>query len=167
MSRQNEESERLRVLVYTSLFPNSVQPILGSFVLERTRYLEQLANLSIMAPVPFFPPVRIHRRWYEYARIPRNERIAGFNLDHPRFIVVPKAAMGIHGVSMFAGSIGRVFQRTRQHQFDLIDAHYVYPDGLAAVMLGKLFGIPVVVSARGSDINLFPKFRTIRPLIER
>lgn len=32
-------------------------------------------------------------------------------------------------------------------------------------MLGKSLGIPVVVCARGTDINLFPSFRTIRPLI--
>src|SRR5262245_61985275 len=99
MARQNEESKRLRVLVYTTLFPNSVQPVLGSFVLERTRYLQQLADVSIMAPVPFFPPLNIHRRWSKYARIPRDEKIAGFQLDHPRFVVVPKAAMGMHGIS--------------------------------------------------------------------
>ncbi len=66
---------------------------------------------------------------------------------------------------MFVGSVRRVFERMKERRFDLIDAHYVYPDGLAAVMLGKLFKIPVVVSARGSDINVFPRFRTIRPLV--
>ena len=157
----------MRVLVYTSLFPNSVQPILGSFILERIQYLKNSANVSVVAPVPFFPRVNIHSRWYEYARIPKREQIAGFQLDHPRFIVVPKVAMSVHAVSMFAGSLRRVFQRSKEHHFDLIDAHYVYPDGLAAVMLGKWLGIPVVVSARGSDINLFSTFRTIRPLIAR
>src|SRR5205085_684612 len=42
---------------------------------------------------------------------------------------------------------------------------YVYPDGLAAVMLGALLKKPVVISARGTDINLFPNFKTIRPLV--
>jgi glycosyltransferase involved in cell wall biosynthesis len=120
-----------------------------------------------VAPVPFFPRVNIHSRWYEYARIPKKEQIAGFQLDHPRYILVPKVAMGMHALSMFAGSFRRVFQRSKEHHFELIDAHYVYPDGLAAVMLGKLLGLPVVVSARGSDIHLFSTFRTIRPLIAR
>src|SRR5262249_20093192 len=47
------------------------------------------------------------------------------------------------------------------------DAHYVYPDGKAALLLGKALGLPVVVSARGSDIHLFPSFRLIRPQIRR
>lgn len=38
--------------------------------------------------------------------------------------------------------------------FDLIDAHYFYPDGVAAVLLGRTLGRPVVVTARGSDLNL-------------
>jgi glycosyltransferase involved in cell wall biosynthesis len=50
-------------------------------------------------------------------------------------------------------------------KFDCIDAHFVYPDGFAAVLLGKLLSVPVIVSARGTDINLYPSFRLIRPLI--
>src|SRR5215471_19154850 len=134
----DRNSERLKVLVYTSLFPNSIQPILGNFVLERIRRLVQFADLSVVAPVPFFPRLNIHNRWYQYARVPRLEQIGTLRLDHPRFLVVPKMAMATHGLSMFAGSVPRVFQRMKQKRFDLIDAHYVYPDGLAAVMLGKL-----------------------------
>lgn len=160
-------SKRLNVLVYTSLFPNSIRPILGNFVMERTKYVQRLADLSVVAPVPFFPPLKIQSRWYEHSRVPTREQFGDFQLDHPRFLVVPKMAMAMHGVSMFAGSVLRVFQKMRRYRFDLIDAHYVYPDGLAAVMLGRLFNIPVVVSARGSDIHLFPKFRTIRPLIQQ
>src|SRR5262249_3091493 len=148
-----------------SLFPNSVQPLLGSFVLKRIQHLQELAEISVIAPVPFFPRLNIHSRWSDYARIPRREQIGEFQLDHPRFILVPQVSMAIHGISMFAGSVRQVFERIKERRFDLIDAHYVYPDGLAAVMLGKLFRIPVVVSARGSDINVFPTFRTIRPLI--
>jgi glycosyltransferase involved in cell wall biosynthesis len=47
--------------------------------------------------------------------------------------------------------------------FDVIDAHYVYPDGYAAVEIGKALGVPVVVSARGSDINLFRDISSARP----
>ena len=44
------------------------------------------------------------------------------------------------------------------YDFDLIDAHYFYPDGVAAVMLGRLFNKPVVITARGTDINLIPQY---------
>src|SRR5262249_8474844 len=73
--------------------------------------------------------------------------------------------MATHGLSMFLGSVRQVSKKTQKMSHDIIDAHYVYPDGFAAILLGKLLRKPVVVSARGSDINLFSKFVTIRPFI--
>lgn len=49
--------------------------------------------------------------------------------------------------------------------FDLIDAHYFYPDGVAAVMLGKVLRKPVVITARGTDINLIPRYTLPRAMI--
>lgn len=46
-----------------------------------------------------------------------------------------------------------------------IDAHYLYPDGVAAVWLGQTFNIPVVVTARGTDVSLIPRYRIPRLLI--
>jgi glycosyltransferase involved in cell wall biosynthesis len=165
MRKATTVDRRLRVLVYTSLFPNSVQPILGNFVMERIRALRQLADVTVVAPVPYFPRLRLYRRWSEFARIPRRERIREFDLDHPRYLVIPKIGMVMQGLSMFLGSARQVMKKNGAGEFDVIDAHYVYPDGFAAVLLGRLLDKPVVVSARGSDINVFPKFRTIRPLI--
>ena len=51
------------------------------------------------------------------------------------------------------------------YDFDLIDAHYFYPDGVAAVMLARHFGKSVVVTARGTDINLIPQYRWPRKMI--
>jgi glycosyltransferase involved in cell wall biosynthesis len=49
--------------------------------------------------------------------------------------------------------------------FDAIDAHYLYPDGVAAVWLGQRFGLPVVLTARGTDVSLIPQFARPRRLI--
>jgi glycosyltransferase involved in cell wall biosynthesis len=47
-------------------------------------------------------------------------------------------------------------------RFDAIDAHYVYPDGVAAVALGRKFGLPVVLTARGSDVTQLPDYAVPR-----
>src|SRR5262249_13578786 len=97
---------------------------------------------------------------------PHTEHIAGFDVDHPRYVVVPKLGMMTHGLSMFLGSLPDVWRRFQEADYDLIDAHYVYPDGLAALLIGRLLGKPFVISARGSDINLFPQYPLIRPLVK-
>ncbi len=52
-------------------------------------------------------------------------------------------------------------------RFDAIDAHYFYPDGVAAVWLGQALGLPTVVTARGTDVNLTPQHLVPRVLIRR
>src|SRR5262245_60166416 len=96
---------RLKVLIYTSLFPNSIEPLLGNFVMERMRYLRPFADLSVFAPVPYFPPLNIHERWSRFSRVPRTECVDGFDLVHPRYLVVPRIGMATHGLSMFLGSV--------------------------------------------------------------
>lgn len=49
--------------------------------------------------------------------------------------------------------------------FDVIDAHYYYPDGVAAALLAKWLGKPFVVTARGSDITYWPSERLPRKMI--
>jgi teichuronic acid biosynthesis glycosyltransferase TuaC len=156
----------MRVLVYTTLFPNSIQPLQGTFVLERMRHLLPFINMTAMAPIPYFPRLKWNKRWFNFATVPQVESLNGFETHHPRYLVIPKIGMTTHGLSMFAGSVLQVWRRLRAADYDLIDAHYVYPDGLAAVMLGALLKKPVVVSARGSDISLFPQYRLIRPLVK-
>jgi teichuronic acid biosynthesis glycosyltransferase TuaC len=160
-----EAVQKLKVLVYTSLFPNSVRPLHGNFILERMRHLSFFADMSVVAPIPYFPRVRFIKRWSEHSLVPRSEKFAGFDIEHPRYVVFPRVGMATHGLSMFAGSFADVRRQCQRTDFDLIDAHYIYPDGLAATMLGAALNKPVVVSARGTDINLFPTFPTIRPLI--
>jgi teichuronic acid biosynthesis glycosyltransferase TuaC len=98
-------------------------------------------------------------------RIPRGEKFGDLEAFHPRYFLVPKISMLVHGLAMFRGSKDIVRELHSERKFDCIDAHYVYPDGFAAVLLGRSLGIPVIVSARGTDISLFPTFRTIRPMI--
>jgi len=76
--------------------------------------------------------------------------------------MTPKIGMTLYGFLMFLSVLPNMRRVRKAYDFDLIDAHYVYPDGYAGVLLGRYFGRPVVVSARGSDINLYANFPVIR-----
>jgi glycosyltransferase involved in cell wall biosynthesis len=58
-----------------------------------------------------------------------------------------------------------VRRRLREGGFNVIDAHYFYPDGVAAAMLGRRFGVPVVITGRGSDLNQIARFALPRRMI--
>jgi glycosyltransferase involved in cell wall biosynthesis len=84
---------------------------------------------------------------------------------HPRYLMTPKVGMTLYGISLFLSTWRAVRRIGRSFKFDLIDAHYVYPDGFAAALLGLAMKKPVVISARGSDINLYSQMPMIRPLL--
>jgi glycosyltransferase involved in cell wall biosynthesis len=51
------------------------------------------------------------------------------------------------------------------HGLDLLDAHYFYPDGVAAALLAREFKLPLTITARGTDINLIPRYPLARRMI--
>jgi teichuronic acid biosynthesis glycosyltransferase TuaC len=157
----------MRILVFTSLFPNSKRPDFAIFILQRILHLAQRAGtlVKVVAPVPYFPSWISSSRWGKYGLLPLEERVENLTVYHPRYPLLPGLLMPLHGILMFVGSLLLVRRLHRQFRFDCIDAHYIYPDGFAAVLLGKILSLPVFVSARGTDINVFPSFPTIRPLI--
>lgn len=146
----------MNVLVFTSLYPNNVWPRHGIFVKERiTRFAALQGHaVRVVAPVPYFPPLRINRRWL-FSQVAPHEAIEGLEVRHPRYFMIPKVAMIFQGWLMALSVLPFVRRLQADFPFDLIDAHYVYPDGFAAVLLARALGKPVVVSARGSDINVF------------
>jgi teichuronic acid biosynthesis glycosyltransferase TuaC len=157
----------MRVLTFTSLFPNAVYPAHGIFIFQRMHHFARRPGNEVVAvaPVPYFPGFLKWSKWAGHARVPGEEVLGNMSVYHPRYPLAPNISMPFHGWLMFLGARHLVCRLHRQAPFDFIDAHYVFPDGFAAVLLGKALGVPVIVSARGTDMNLFPSFRTIRPMI--
>lgn len=119
----------------------------------------------VVSPVAWFPRWLKVRRWRSASELPSHEQFGTLSVYHPRYPLLPKVSMPFHALLILLGSLACVRRLNRGAKIDCIDAHFVYPDGLAAVLLGKILGVPVTVSARGTDINLFPTFKLIRPMI--
>lgn len=158
----------MRVLVYTSLFPNHLNPDFGIFIKNRMLSFSKLNNCQVVvvAPVPYCPPWKFLGKWYEFSKIKKKEMMQGVMIYHPRYPLIPKISMLVQGVSMFLSSIKTLREINNKFSFDLIDAHYVYPDGFAGRLLSNYFDKPLVVTARGSDIHKFSQMRLIKPFIK-
>jgi glycosyltransferase involved in cell wall biosynthesis len=159
----------IRILVFTSLYPNAVMPRHGVFVEERLRHLVGSGRVSatVVAPVPWFPFG--HSRFGGYAafaKVPAREQRHGIDVLHPRYPVIPKIGMSVAPSLMYRWLLPVLQKRVELESFDLIDAHYFYPDGVAAAKLGAALGKPVVITARGSDLNVIPQHRLPRRQIK-
>lgn len=136
-----------RVLVFTTVFPSPLYPVRGLFVYERVRHAARLAAVRVVAPVPWF------RRMPGGADAAA-EPCVGLTVHRPSFYYVPGVLKFLDGLFLFLSALAAVRRLRRTFDFDLIDAHFGYPDGVAAVLLGRWFHRPVTLTLRGTEIDL-------------
>jgi glycosyltransferase involved in cell wall biosynthesis len=150
------------LVTFTTLYPNREQPHKGAFVEQRLRHLLATGKVrsKVVAPVPWFPfKGRRFGNYASFARVPEKESRHGVEIVHPRYPLPPKIGMTIAPWLMAAAArpvLRRMLRSGRD--FVAIDAHYFYPDGVAAALVGRWIRRPVVITARGTDINLIPRY---------
>jgi len=159
----------MRILLFSTLYPNVAQPQHAVFVENRLRHLLAQGGIEarVVAPIPWFPLAgAAFGRYGVFSQAPGRETRFGIEIEHPRYPIIPKVGMSLAPLLMYAWSRPAVARLLRAgFEFDLIDAHYAYPDGVAAAMLGRHFGKPVTITARGTDINLIPRHALPRRMV--
>jgi hypothetical protein len=99
----------MKVLVFTSLYPNNVVNHHGVFIKERMSHFSRLdgCQVKVVARSRTFP-IRGNWRW-QYsggaARDPRRSRG-----HHPRYLMPPKVGMTLYGWSMFLSALPTVIR---------------------------------------------------------
>ena len=163
-------ARKLRILTFSTLYPSSNRPTHGIFVETRLRELLRMdrVQVRVVAPVPWFPSK--NPRFGDYARMaatPVRENLSGIDVQHPRNLLPPKLGMTVAPLTLALGARSAV-QRVLDEgfDFDVIDAHYYYPDGVAAALLARHFKKPFTITARGTDLNLIPEYTLPRWMMQ-
>ncbi|MEO5937861.1 MAG: glycosyltransferase [Sphingomonas sp.] len=146
----------LRVLTLSTLFPDATRRNFGVFVERQALGLAAHPDveLRVVAPVGL-PPFPLSRRGRHaaLAKLPLGEQWKGIDVYRPHFLAMPGTA-GRFFTASLAQALGPLLANLRRDfAFDVIDASFFFPDGPAAVAIGKRFGVPVSIKARGSDIH--------------
>jgi glycosyltransferase involved in cell wall biosynthesis len=161
-------SNEPRLIVFSSLFPNATQPNAGLFIRERMFRVGKQLPLMVVSPKPWFPGQGLIRLFRPHYRpLPaRTEIQAGVEVIFPRFLAIPGLLRGLDSLFMAVGSY-LTLRRLKAQGYNFIDAHFAYPDGHAAIRLGRWFGMPVTVTLRGTEVPqsrnpvLVPKLRQV------
>lgn len=159
----------IRTLLFSTLYPSTARLVHGIFVETRLRELLKSGEVEtrVVAPVPWFP--FRGSRFGEYglfAATPRFEQRNGVAVHHPRYFLPPRVGMNIAPYTLALAALPTIRKIIDDgYDFDLIDAHYYYPDGVAAGFLAKWLGKPFVVTARGTDLSQIPEYAHPRRLI--
>jgi glycosyltransferase involved in cell wall biosynthesis len=140
-------SRRLRVLVLSWNYPTAAAPQRGLWVERMCDAAAQKADVRVVVPTPWVPPLMPVTALSRFRRIPAQERRGEVEVYFPR---VPGSLEYItHGLDarLALPQVLRLARRLhRERPFDLIHAHFIYPDGVVASTVGTALGIPVMTS---------------------
>ncbi|WP_199610871.1 glycosyltransferase family 4 protein [Flocculibacter collagenilyticus] len=153
----------MKILTITTLFPNNEEPKHGVFIRNRLRHLLDDCpdvQAKVIAPVPWFP-IKLKRgpfaEYAKYVDVKAHEKVNGIDVYHPRYLVIPKIGMYITPLFLFISILLACRKIKRQgYDFELIDSHYFFPDGVATALAAKILNVPLVITARGTDIHTIP-----------
>lgn len=146
----------LRVLTLSTLFPDASRPNFGIFVERQTLSLAERGDVEVRIVSPRgIPPWPLSRlsRYQPLLEQSERERWKGLWVQRPQFLNLPGTGARFHSAMLERAVTPVLAEIRREFAFDLIAAEYFFPDGPAAVALGRRFGVPVSIQARGSDIH--------------
>ncbi len=142
----------LRVLTLSTLFPDASRPNFGVFVERQTLGLAAHpgVDLRVVAPLGIPPwPLARHGHYAPLAALPERETWKGLDIRRPRFLALPGTGGRFHAGSLVRRLVPLLTALRRDFAFDVIDAEFFFPDGPAAVALGRHFGVPVSIKRAG------------------
>lgn len=161
--------DKLRTVTFTTLYPNLARPRHGVFIEQRLRNLVATGEVQsrVVAPSAWFPSGDARfGAWSVFSRVPAAEMRFRLPVSHPRYLLLPKVGMTSAPLTM-ALAARPVLQGLRREgfDFDVIDGYYLYPDGVAAALLGLWCDRPVILSVLGDDVITLARFRLPRRMI--
>ena len=147
----------LRALSLSLVYPNPAEPGFGLFIRSRLKSMGALVPMKVVAPVPVFdysgPAGRLHLK----RRFPLRRCDDGIEILHPRWIY-PPGGTPVNLLCLFARLVWLVTRLRREFAFQVIDAHFGYPEGVVAALLAVWFRCPFIMTLRGNEL-MFAGYR--------
>jgi len=137
----------MRVLCVSRNFPNPLLPRLGLWADRLLRACTPACDFKVIAPIPYAPPLPGFHAYTRFRAVPPSRWDDGVEVFHPRFLTAP--GQWLHGVEHATQYFPaeRVADRIRtEFPFDLVHAHFTYPDGVVGARLAERYTVPLIIS---------------------
>src|SRR5262249_53695532 len=138
---------RLRILVLSWNYPTRAAPQRGLWVERMCDAASVEADISVIVPTPWVPPFVPVQSLARFRRIPPHARRCLVEVYFPRVPGSIEYHTHAFDARLAFPHVLALARRLHQEQpFDLIHAHFIYPDGVVASRLGTELGVPVMTS---------------------
>jgi len=153
----------LHVLLFSNEFPRPEEPNRGIFTGQLAYALAKQIDIEVMCPFPWQPGginIASNAEFCQDSEGSRQHYWKGVPVQYVKYPMIPWLGRPIQPALLCSGIYPAISKLHRERPFRAINAHWVYPDGVAAAWIGRRLGIPVVVTALGSDVNQYSFYRT-------
>src|SRR5262249_34718733 len=110
--------------------------------------LRGVSEPKVVSPVPWCPNLPGIPEYYtSFRSIAPSRCDEDVEVLHPRLLVGPAFSLRSLEAMTYYGAIRRSVSRLRRNfPFDLIHAHFGYPDGAVGAILARKYGVPLVIT---------------------
>jgi teichuronic acid biosynthesis glycosyltransferase TuaC len=140
----------MKILSLSSVYPNPSEPGLGLFVRSRLEQMAARADVKVIAPIPLLDYSNPKGTLLRHRTFPLKRQDGAIEVYHPRWLFPPKGTPA-NVLCEFFRMAPLVCAIRRTFPFDMIDAHFGYPEGAAAAHLAALVRVPFTITLRGSE----------------
>lgn len=138
----------MKVAVLTHYFPSASEPWQGRSAYQRMLEMSKFAEVRVFYPNASYP--EMVRRWVKSSdQFDAFYSPAGVNVRYYDYLAIPFISRPMNGWMAARALLPHI----RNFAPDIIYSFVLYPDGFAALQIGKKLGIPVVSKSIGSDVN--------------
>lgn len=138
----------IRILSLSIEYPTSSEPQKGLFIRWRLQALAATNPVKVISPVALLDYANPHG-WRAGSRIRSGGVDGSAEILHPRWLYPPRGGV-VNAFCLFLRLLWPVYRlRTT---FDVIDAHFAHPEGIAAALLGTVLRKPFVITLRGNEL---------------
>ncbi len=142
----------MTVLSLSTEFPNPSEPGKGLFVRSRLQAIASRASLFVVAPIASLDYANPQGNILASHCVPRERQEGHMQVLHPRWLYPPYGGWA-NAFFLFARLLPMLASLRIRRPFEMIDAHFAHPEGIAAVLLGRILRVPVLVTIRGSELR--------------
>jgi glycosyltransferase involved in cell wall biosynthesis len=147
----------MRILSLSSVYPNPAEPGLGLFVRSRLHAMAKHAEVRVVAPIPLLDYSHPERQILRCRTFPACREDGPVPVHHPHWVFPPYGTPA-NVLLQFTRLLPLAARLRKTYPFDLIDAHFCYPEGCTASLLAAAFDVPFSVTLRGSE-TVFHNYR--------
>jgi len=160
----------MRVLYLTHSFPRHAGDLAGAFVLRlATALAAENVEVSVLAPAT--------------AKAPQRDVIEGVPVSRFRYAPRPLETLAYEGnmasqvqaswgarvglLGLLGAELGFALNELRGGAFDIVHAHWWFPNGVVGAAASRWYGVPLVTTLHGSDVRLGRAIAPARPAMRQ